>query len=102
MPSYDCKYKYKQLTSDGSIISITQSNNELSNASYTQITTEEYNRLLFFIFQQQVAITEHCLKWESNILVNELYEFQPIDDTDDEATESDYIDALNDLGVEVN
>lgn len=43
----------------------------------------------------QYKLRADTLEWE-------LVELPPIDDTDDEATESDYIDALKNLGVEVD
>ena len=42
----------------------------------------------------------HRLK--ADTLTWELVELPPIEPTDDDATESDYIDALNDLGVTVD
>lgn len=38
---------------------------------------------------------------KADTLTWELVELPPIDDTDTDATESDYIDALQDLGVEI-
>lgn len=63
------------------------------------ITESEYNEILSVIHSAPNKggygyRLKADMTWEE-------YELPPIDDTDDEATESDYITALQDLGVEV-
>ena len=66
------------------------------------ITKQEYDSLLSIIHNVPSAPIGYTYKLKSDTLTWELVELPPIDDTDEDATESDYIDALNDLGVEVN
>ena len=68
----------------------------------TEITESEYNNLLFIIHNRPTPSTGFDYKLKADTLTWELVELPPIDETDDEATESDYITALQDLGVDVN
>ena len=65
-----------------------------------QITESEYNEILSIIHNRPTAPTGFTYKLKADTLEWELVELPPIED-DDEATESDYITALQDLGVEV-
>ena len=65
-------------------------------------TDEKYSEILSIIHNRPTAPTGYIYKLKADTLTWELVELPPIDDTDDEATESDYITALQDLGVEVN
>jgi hypothetical protein len=67
-----------------------------------QITETEYNEILSAMQSAPTAPDGYTYKLKADTLTWELVELPPIDDTDDEATESDYITALQDLGVEVN
>ena len=67
-----------------------------------EITESEYNELLSIIHNRPTPQNGYNYKLKADTLTWELVELPPIDDTDDEATESDYITALQDLGVEVN
>ena len=66
-----------------------------------EITESEYNEILSIIHNRPTAPTGYVYKLRADTLEWELVELPPIEEDDDEATESDYIDALNDLGVEV-
>ena len=68
----------------------------------TEITESEYNDLLSIIHNRPTPSTGFDYKLKADTLTWELVELPPIDETDDEATESDYITALQDLGVDVN
>lgn len=65
-----------------------------------EITESEYNDLLSIIHNRPTPQTGFDYKLKADTLEWELVELPPVED-DDEATESDYIDALQDLGVEV-
>jgi len=67
-----------------------------------QISEAEYRELVTKIQSSPSAPDGFTYKLKADTLEWELVELPPIDDTDDEATESDYITALQDLGVEVN
>ena len=67
----------------------------------TEITESEYNEFLSIIHNRPTPPTGFDYKLKADTLTWELVELPPIDETDDEATESDYIEALQDLGVEV-
>lgn len=67
----------------------------------TEITESEYNDLLSIIHNRPIPQTGFDYKLKADTLTWELVELPEPIDTDDEATESDYIDALQDLGVEV-
>lgn len=66
----------------------------------TEITESEYNDLLSIIHNRPTPQTGFDYKLKADTLEWELVELPPIED-DTEATESDYIDALNELGVDV-
>lgn len=72
------------------------------NDSVTEITEAEYNEILSLIHNRPTAQDGFIYKLKAGTLEWELVELPPIDDTDEEATESDYIDALNTLGVTTN
>ena len=66
-----------------------------------QRTDDNYNHIMELIQSKPMDTDNYQYKLRADTLEWELVELPPIDDTDDEATESDYIDALQDLGVEV-
>ena len=66
----------------------------------TEITESEYNELLSIIHNRPTPSTGFDYKLKADTLTWELVELPPIED-DDEATESDYITALQDLGVDI-
>ena len=72
-----------------------------SKIEHDAISEEEYNNLLFIIRNKPTPPTGFDYKLKADTLTWELVELPPIDDTDEDATESDYITALQDLGVEV-
>ena len=65
------------------------------------ISESEYNTILNAIHNRPTAQDGFTYKLKADTLTWELVELPPMDDTDDDATESDYIDALQDLGVDV-
>ena len=67
----------------------------------TEITESEYNNLLSIIHNRPTPPSGYDYKLKADTLTWELVELPPIEE-DDEATESDYIEALQDLGVEVD
>ena len=62
---------------------------------------EQYNEILSIIHNAPSAPNGFTYKLKADTLEWELVELPPIDDTDEDATESDYITALQDLGVEI-
>ena len=86
--------KYKVII-DGYLVSVG------TGSGGTEITESEYNDLLSIIHNRPTPQSGYDYKLKADTLEWELVELPPIDDTDEEATESDYINALNDLGVEV-
>lgn len=66
-----------------------------------EITESEYNELLSVIHNKPTPPTGFDYKLRADTITWELVELPPVE-TDDEATESDYIDALNTLGVNTN
>ena len=89
---------FYKVIEDGYIIGIGTNGND----SVTEITESEYNTILSLIHNRPTARDGYTYKLKADTLEWELVELPPIDDTDDDATESDYIEALQDLGVEVN
>ena len=87
--------KYYKTLNDGYLVSVG------TGTGGTEITESEYNNLLSIIHNRPTPSTGFDYKLKADILEWELVELPPIDDTDDDATESDYIDALKDLGVNV-
>lgn len=87
---------YSKLIEDGYIIAVG------TGILGEEITESEYNELMSIIHNRPTPPTGFDYKLKADTLTWELVELPPIDDTDDEATESDYIEALNDLGVEVD
>lgn len=65
-----------------------------------QITETEYNEILSAMQSAPSAPDGYTYKLKADTLTWELVELPPIED-DDDATESDYITALQDLGVTV-
>lgn len=88
--------KYYKTINDGYLVSVG------TGTGGTEITESEYNGLLSIIHNRPIPQSGYDYKLRADTLEWELVELQPIDDTDDDATESDYIEALQDLGVEVN
>ena len=60
-----------------------------------------YDEVYMLISSKPIAPTGFNYELKADTLEWELVELPPIDNTDDEATESDYIDALQNLGVDV-
>ena len=87
--------RYYKLNIDGYLVSVG------SGTGGTEITESEYNELLSIIHNRPTPQSGYDYKLKADSLEWELVELPPIDDTDEDATESDYIDALQDLGVEV-
>ena len=89
--------KYYKTINDGYFVSIG------TGPGGTKITETEYNELLSITHNRPIPSTGCDYKLTADTLTWELVELpEPSDDTDEEATESDYITALQDLGVEVN
>ena len=88
--------RYYKLIIDGYLVSVG------TGTGGEEITESEYNELLSIIHNRPTPSTGFDYKLKADTLEWELVELPPIDDTDDDATESDYIDALQDLGVDVN
>lgn len=65
-----------------------------------EIKESEYNELLSIIHNRPIPQSGYDYKLKADTLTWELVELPPIED-DDDATESDYIEALQDLGVDV-
>ena len=63
-----------------------------------QINESEYNELMSIIHNRPIPQSGYDYKLKADTLTWELVELPPIED-DEEATESDYITALQDLGV---
>ena len=66
-----------------------------------QISDKEYNEILSAIQSRPTPPKGYDYKLRADSLAWELVELPPIDDTDDDATEADYIEALNDVGVDM-
>lgn len=88
--------RYYKTIIDGYLVSVG------TGTGGTEITETEYNELLSIIHNRPTAPSGYDYRLKADTLEWELVELPPIDDTDEEATESDYIEALQDLGVEVN
>lgn len=67
-----------------------------------EITESEYNTILSIIHNRPTPSIGFDYKLKADTLEWELVELPKPSDTDTDATEQDYIEALNDLGVEVN
>lgn len=87
--------KYYKTLNDGYLVSVG------TGSGGTEITESEYNDLLSIIHNRPTPSTGFDYKLKADTLEWELVELPPIEE-DDEATESDYIEALQDLGVDVN
>ena len=87
--------RYYKLIIDGYLVSVG------TGTGGTEITEIEYNDLLSIIHNRPTPQTGFDYKLKADTLEWELVELPPIEE-DDEATESDYIDALQDLGVDVD
>lgn len=87
--------RYYKLIIDGYLVSVG------TGTGGTEITESEYNDLLSIIHNRPTPTTGFDYKLKADTLEWELVELPPIED-DTDATESDYIDALQDLGVEVD
>lgn len=87
--------RYYKTIIDGYLVSVG------TGTGGTEITESEYNGLLSIIHNRPTPQSGYDYKLKADTLTWELVELPPIDDTDDEATESDYIDALSQLGVDV-
>ena len=89
---------FYKVIEDGFIIGIGTNGND----SVTEITESEYNTILSLIHNRPTAQDGFTYKLKADTLEWELVELPEPIETDDEATESDYITALQDLGVEVD
>ena len=87
--------KYYKTIIDGYLVSVG------TGTGGTEITESEYNELLSIIHNRPTPQTGFDYKLKADTLEWELVELPEPSDTDDEATESDYIEALQDLGVDV-
>lgn len=67
-----------------------------------EITESEYNELMSIIHNRPTPSTGFDYKLKADTLTWELVELPPVEEQDDEATESDYINALQDLGVSLD
>lgn len=72
------------------------------NWGSVEITEQEYNEILSIVRNSPSAPDGFTYKLRADTLEWELVELPEPLDTDDEATESDYIDALQDLGVSLD
>ena len=88
--------RYYKTIIDGYLVSVG------AGTGGTEITESEYNELLSIIHNRPTPSTGFDYKLKADTLTWKLVELPPIDDDDTDATESDYIDALQDLGVEVD
>ena len=88
---------YCLMISNGYIEGFCQSENPVINP----ISEEDFNRIKATHNNRPSAPDGFTYKLKADTLTWELVELPPIDDTDDDATESDYITALQDLGVDV-
>lgn len=86
--------KYYKTINDGYLVSVGVGTGGI------EITETEYNDLLSIIHSRPTPSTGFEYKLKADILTWELVELPPIEE-DDEVTESDYLDALQDLGVDV-
>lgn len=87
---------YCLIISNGYIEGFCQSEDAVLNP----ISEEEFNRIKSIHSEKPTAPDGYTYKLKADTLTWELVELPPIED-DDEATESDYITALQDLGVDV-
>ena len=87
--------KYYKTINDGYLVSVG------TGTGGTEITESEYNELLSIIHNRPIPQSGYDYKLKADTLTWELVELPPIDDTDEDTTESDYITALQDLGVDV-
>ena len=69
------------------------------NTGGTEITEAEYNELLSIIHNRPIPQSGYDYKLKADTLTWELVELPEPSDIDEDATEQDYISALNDLGV---
>lgn len=86
--------RYYKLILDGYLVSVG------TGTGGTEITESEYNDLLSIIHNRPTPLTGFDYELKADTLEWELVELPPIEE-DTEATESDYIDALSQLGVDV-
>ena len=87
---------YSKLIEDGYIIAVG------TGILGEEITESEYNELMSIIHNRPTPQNGYDYKLKADTLTWELVELPKPSDTDTDATEQDYIEALNDLGVEVN
>ena len=87
--------RYYKTINDGYLVSVG------TGSGGTEITESEYNELLSIIHDRPTPPTGFDYKLKADTLTWELVELPEPSAEDDEATESDYIDALQDLGVDV-
>ena len=86
---------YCCMISDGYICGVLESEQHFPN----EITAEEKDNVYSLLLNRPTAQDGYTYKLKADTLTWELVELPPIDETDDDATESDYITALQDLGV---
>lgn len=71
-----------------------------SNISGTAITEEEYSRIKSIICNKPAAPDGYGYRLRED-LTWELYELPPVEDVNEDATETDYQIALREMGVNV-
>lgn len=86
---------YFKIVNDGYIIAVCK------NCGKIKITESEYNEILSIIHNRPTAQDGFTYKLKADTLTWEQVELPEPSSEDDEATESDYITALQDLGVDV-
>lgn len=86
---------YYKTIIDGYLISIGTSGTEA-------ITEQEYNDLYSIIASKPIAPSGYKYRLKADTLDWELVELPEPSEPEDEATETDYIDSLNTLGVDTN
>lgn len=69
------------------------------NWGSVEITEKEYREILSLVRNSPSATNGYTYKLKADTLTWELVELPDSPELDDEATESDYIEALQDLGV---
>ena len=89
---------YSLVVENGYIVGTCKSDYPLPNS----VTEQEANAVQQMFLSKPTPQAGYDYKLKADTLTWELVELPPIDDTADEATESDYITALQDLGVEVD
>ena len=89
---------YCYMISDGYICGVLESEQHFPN----EITEEQKDEVVAMLCNRPSASDGFTYQLKADTLEWELVELPPVEEQDDEATESDYIEALNELGVEVD